>query len=113
MKRRSPADERAASASLQALSRALASLGKPEDVRAFLQDLCTPAELEALADRWRVVPYLLRGVPYREIHERTAVSVTTIGRVARFLSQGNGGYQAAVDHRAIQKLRLRGNGTRA
>jgi uncharacterized protein YerC len=47
-------------------------------------------------DRWRVVPYLLDEVPYREIHERTAVSITTIGRVARFLNQGNGGYLAAA-----------------
>ena len=47
---------------------------------AFLHDLCTPAELEVMVDRWRVVPYLLDGVSYREIHERTAVSITTIGR---------------------------------
>jgi TrpR-related protein YerC/YecD len=73
-------------------------------MRAFLRDLCTPSELEALIDRWRVVPYLLRGMAYREIHERTAVSVTTIGRVARFLSQGNGGYQAAVAHNAVPTL---------
>jgi TrpR-related protein YerC/YecD len=62
----------------------------------FLNDLCTPAELEVLVDRWRVVPYLLEGVSYREIHERTAVSITTIGRVARYLNQGNGGYLAAA-----------------
>jgi hypothetical protein len=45
---------------------------------------------------------------YREIHERTSVSVTTIGRVARFLSQGNGGYQAAVAHNAVPPVRRRG-----
>nr|WP_284347006.1 Trp family transcriptional regulator [Xanthomonas oryzae] len=54
--------------------------------QAFLRDLCTPAELEAMADRWRVVPLLVKGVPYREIHELTQVSVTTIGRVARTLT---------------------------
>jgi uncharacterized protein YerC len=42
------------------------------------------------------VPYLLEGVSYREIHERTAVSITTIGRVARYLNQGSGGYLAAA-----------------
>jgi len=92
---------------VDSLCRAMLTLENVGEMRAFLRDLCTPAELEALADRWRVVPYLLRGVPYREIHERTAVSVTTIGRVARFLSQGNGGYQAAVGHHAVPKLRLR------
>ena len=48
--------ERDAEADLDALARVLAGLSKPEDVRAFLEDLCTPAELEAMADRWKVVP---------------------------------------------------------
>ncbi|HHW4681288.1 MAG TPA: YerC/YecD family TrpR-related protein, partial [Xylella taiwanensis] len=56
----------------------------------------TPAELEALADRWRVVPLLLEGRPYREIHDHTGISVTTIGRVARCLEHGAGGYAAVL-----------------
>lgn len=83
--------------SLEALARVLVALRDPVSMRAFLEDLCTPAELEAMSDRWRVVPLLLDGVPYREIHDRTAVSVTTIGRVARTLERGAGGYTAAVD----------------
>lgn len=79
------------------LAEAFASLREPAQVAAFLQDLCTPAELEALTDRWRVVPLLLQGVPYREIHDRTSVSVTTIGRVARTLDHGSGGYAAAIE----------------
>jgi TrpR-related protein YerC/YecD len=75
---------------------AIASLHGAEEVRAFLRDLCTPAELQAMADRWSVVDYLGRGLPYREIHSLTGVSVTTIGRVARFLAAGNGGYALAV-----------------
>ena len=67
-----------------------------EEVRAFFRDLCTPAELQAMADRWSVVDYLKRGLPYREIHRLTGVSVTTIGRVARFLGNGNGGYEVAA-----------------
>jgi TrpR-related protein YerC/YecD len=79
------------------LCEALLSLRTDAEVRAFLRDLCTPAELEALVDRWRVVPLLRQGMPYREIHDHTGVSVTTIGRVARFLSQGNGGYRTAAE----------------
>ena len=93
-----PPSKRDADASLKALCNALAALQRAGDVRAFLEDLCTPAELEAMADRWRVVPLLLQGVPYREIHERTRVSVTTIGRVARTLERGAGGYGVAVSH---------------
>jgi TrpR-related protein YerC/YecD len=74
---------------------AIATLRSAEEVRAFLRDLCTPAELQAMADRWAVVDYLGRGLPYREIHRLTGVSVTTIGRVARFLAAGNGGYALA------------------
>src|SRR5690554_8214842 len=91
-----PLPESDANASFRALAKALASLERVDEVAAFLQDLCTPAELEAMADRWRVVPLLLQGLPYREIHERTLVSVTTVGRVARTLERGVGGYGAAV-----------------
>ena len=82
------------------LAQALATLKTPEELTAFLRDLCTPAELEAMSDRWRVVPLLRDGVPYREIHERTGVSVTTTGRVARTLEQGHGGYAVAIDRLA-------------
>src|ERR1700754_3248149 len=75
---------------------AVAALRTAEEVRAFFRDLCTPAELQAMADRWSVVDYLKRGLPYREIHRLTGVSVTTIGRVARFLGNGNGGYEVAT-----------------
>jgi TrpR-related protein YerC/YecD len=82
---------------------ALAALTTPEEIRAFLRDLCTPAELQAMADRWAVVDHLKRGIPYREIHLLTGVSVTTIGRVARFLTRGNGGYDTAA--RRLEEVR--------
>lgn len=91
MKRRDPAA--AAAAPLDELAEALLALRTPDEVRAFLDDLCTPAELEAISDRWRVVPLLVEDMPYREIHDRTGVSVTTIGRVARCLERGAGGYR--------------------
>ena len=79
-----------------ALFEAVISLKTREECRNFFKDLCTPAELQALVDRWQVVAYLEQGLPYRKIHDLTGVSVTTIGRVARFLSDGFGGYQAAI-----------------
>jgi TrpR-related protein YerC/YecD len=75
---------------------AVAALRTAEDCRDFFRDLCTPAELQAMADRWAVVEFLKEDLPYREIHRRTGVSVTTIGRVARFLASGNGGYATAA-----------------
>src|SRR5258705_13945370 len=79
----------------QRLAEALLTLRSVEECRAFLRDLCTPAELQAMADRWAVVRDLERGLPYRDIHDHTGVSVTTIGRVARYLAQGNGGHAIA------------------
>jgi TrpR-related protein YerC/YecD len=75
---------------------AILTLHSVEECRAFLRDLCTPAELQAMADRWAVVDCLRRGLPYREVHQQTGVSLTTIGRVARYLASGNGGYQLAA-----------------
>ena len=76
----------------RALYRALASLHDEREAKLFLEDLCTPAELEAMADRWAVIEPLKEGIPYRKIHEITGVSVTTITRVARTLKLGDGGY---------------------
>ena len=89
----SPRQEAAAE---RALCQALLTLRTVDECRNFLRDLCTPAELQALADRWTVVGLLQAGRPYREIAKQTCVSVTSIGRVARYLGAGNGGYELAA-----------------
>jgi len=43
---------------------------------------------------------LEQGITYRKIHDLTGVSVTTIGRVARYLTDGFGGYRTAIDRTA-------------
>lgn len=82
---------------LSGLIQALLAMRGAGELRTLLEDLCTPAELEAIADRWRVVPLLLEGTAYREIHELTGVSVTTVGRIARCLDMGAGGYRLAAE----------------
>jgi len=81
----------------EALFKAINSLETVDECHNFFKDLCTPAELQALVDRWQVVEYLEQDLPYRKIHDLTGVSVTTIGRVARFKTDGFGGYQAAIE----------------
>lgn len=88
--------DKARKRSEDALYRAVNSLQDVAECRNFFRDLCTPAELQALVDRWQVVEMLQRDLPYRRIHELTGVSVTTIGRVARFLTDGFGGYATAI-----------------
>jgi TrpR-related protein YerC/YecD len=81
------------------LCAALMTPTSAEEMRRLLIDLCTPAEIRTLAERWHVAG-LLDGtdLPYREIHEATGVSTTTIVRVARFLRQEpHQGYRRALD----------------
>ena len=89
----------------RALYSAVLTLRSVEECREFFRDLCTPAEIQAMADRWAVVELLQRGLPYREIHRLTGVSVTTIGRVARYVLSGNGGYPLAME-----RLKARAHG---
>jgi uncharacterized protein YerC len=53
----------------------------------------------SISARLLVAELLDRNLPYRQIHDRTGVSVTTIGRVARYLNSGAGGYSKALQRR--------------
>jgi TrpR-related protein YerC/YecD len=70
-----------------------------EEMSRLLVDLCTPAEIRTLAERWHVARLLDgSGLSYRDIHDATGVSTTTIVRVARFLRQEpHRGYRLALD----------------
>jgi len=81
------------------LAKALTTVKTAEEMERFLVDLCTPAELRALAERWHVAQILDAGEQsYREINALTGVSTTTIGRVARFLKdEPHQGYRTVLD----------------
>ena len=81
------------------LIEALLSLRNVDEYRRFLRDICTPKEITDLTDRWRVARLLNEGkLSYRDIHQATGVSITTVGRVARFLQQEPyHGYQVVLD----------------
>jgi TrpR-related protein YerC/YecD len=69
----------------------------------LLADLCTPAEVRTLAERWHVARLLEQTeLTYRDIHDATGVSTTTIVRVARFLRQEpHQAYQMAIERMGI------------
>lgn len=81
------------------LAQTLSSIGDAAEMERFLTDLCTPAELRALSERWHVAKLLDKGsASYREINAMTGISTTTIGRVARFLKdEPHQGYRASLD----------------
>jgi TrpR-related protein YerC/YecD len=79
------------------LFEALLVLETRDEVEQFLRDLCTLAELEAMAHRWSVARLLDKGLPYLEIAAKTHASTTTVTRVAHWLRHGEGGYQLALE----------------
>ena len=97
MKQHDQSQEKDLRSAARSLSEALLCLGNPQEVQQFLEDLCTPAEIEAMVDRWRVAQLVNQGYSYRDIREITEVSVTTIGRVARFMEMGTGGYRMVLE----------------
>ena len=69
------------------LNEALLLLKTNKEVSEFLNDLCTPAELKAMNERWAVAQLLYKDeMSYREIASKLNASTTTITRVARFLT---------------------------
>lgn len=96
-----PADSslsRARAELIDELAEALVTIENAEEAKALLADLCTPAEIHSLAERWHVARLLDEDkLTYRQIHEATGVSTTTIVRVARFLRQESfGGYRTIL-----------------
>lgn len=103
MKQHSEAQRAALRDQAESLYEAFLTLKSAGEVRQFLLDLCTPSEVEAIVDRWWTASLLNEGRSYREISEITGVSVTTIGRVARFMNMGEGGYRLALRREEAKK----------
>jgi TrpR-related protein YerC/YecD len=76
---------------------AFASLDDPEDVYAFLQDVCTVREIQEMSQRLAVARMLSAGEHYDRIREATGASTTTISRVSRALNYGADGYRTVLD----------------
>lgn len=80
------------------LCKVFLSLDNAIEISNFLRDLCTPSEITALVERWKVCKLLYTGnLSYKDINKITGASLTTIGRVARFLNNENyNGYKTVL-----------------
>ena len=78
------------------LFQAILSLKNVKEAESFFRDLCTIEEISAMSERWQIVQLLNQGISYRKISKITGSSTTTIGRVASWLNNGEGGYQLAL-----------------
>ena len=85
-------------ANLKDLYEAFSLLETAEEVSQFMQDLCTPQELVAIAQRYQIAKLLSEDCRYAEIVEKTGTSTATISRVNRSLSMvSSGGYAIVFD----------------
>jgi TrpR-related protein YerC/YecD len=75
---------------------AFAGLRSSDEVAAFMKDLCTTTELDAMGQRLQVARLVNEGVKYQEISRRTGASTATVTRVAQWLHHGEGGYQTVL-----------------
>ena len=91
-----PAVEEWRTKPIDALLDAIVSLESREEAAAYLRDLCTLGELQALAQRWQVARLLDHGISYTEIATITGASTATITRIAAWLHHGMGGYRLVL-----------------
>lgn len=74
-----------------ALFETIMKLNSAEECCKFFEDLCTPAELRAMEQRFDVAVYLQQGLVYLDILEKTGASSATISRVRRSMLDGGAG----------------------
>jgi TrpR-related protein YerC/YecD len=75
---------------------AFTGLRSPDVVAAFLRDLCTTNELDAMGQRLQVARLVDEGLAYQEVSRRTGASTATVTRVSHWLHYGEGGYRAIL-----------------
>jgi TrpR-related protein YerC/YecD len=81
---------------------ALLSLRTRDEAAAFLRDVCSLHELEALSHRWQVARLVDQGVPYARVAAEVGASTATVTRVAHWLRHGEGGYRLVLDRTATR-----------
>lgn len=84
---------------IKELFKAIAELKDEEEIADYFRDLLTPTEIEEFANRWKMAILLNEGKSYLDVALLTNSSTTTVGRVARWLFQGRGGYKTVLNRR--------------
>jgi TrpR-related protein YerC/YecD len=71
----------------------------------FMLDIATPQEIKGFIERLQIAKILNeKKLSYRQIHDKTKISLVTITRVARFLNhESYGGYKTIL--KKLEKLK--------
>lgn len=97
MKNNAKADTELNKKRMERLYDALLSLKNREESAAFLRDLCTVSELQALSERLAIAERVSKDESYLSIASDLGASTTTVTRVAHWLNHGMGGYRAVLN----------------
>ena len=81
---------------MEFLFKCLAAVDSEDDIKCFLEDLCSMSELQEMSRRIKAARMLADGYIYSEIATQTGLSTATISRVNRCLKYGNNGYMKAL-----------------
>lgn len=87
------------------MSNALAAISAPEEMRTFLSELLTPAEIRDITLRWQLLEKLSNGATQRSIANELRISLCKITRGARILKQKGAVTARLLDTTATDKSR--------
>lgn len=88
---------------IEELVGAFANLSSPEEVKMFLQDLCSESELIAIAERLEVAARLKNGQMYSDIASEMDVSSSLIAKVDDVMKRGTGGFELGVEASVVSE----------
>ncbi len=72
--------------------RVLAKITNPGQMLLFLKDLLTPAELEEIKRRLKIIRLLKQGLPQRTVAKKLKIAIATITRGSLMLKNPKGGF---------------------
>ncbi|MBP6945396.1 helix-turn-helix domain-containing protein [Patescibacteria group bacterium] len=68
----------------------------PDLLKSLLEDILTPAEIDDLAQRWRIIKALHKNIPQRTIASELGVSLSKVTRGSRVLLNPKGGFNTLL-----------------
>lgn len=96
MQKNTTSDTGKAKKRLERLYDAFLALKDKSECAAFMRDLCTEKELQALAERFAVAERVAKDQSYRDIADDLNTSTTTVTRVSHWFNHGRGGYPLVI-----------------
>lgn len=82
---------------LQEVYQIFAGIKTAERAKLFLQDMFTPAEMEQVVQRWRLVKLLHQGLPQREISRKLKISISKVTRGSRVMQTSGKGFKLFLE----------------